>query len=155
MDVFTADGVLVKPLMTIYTIDERDNILAHRVASTQGKFKILFEHPDTHEGCRYDGAYSSVAAAEAALKAKYLTVNLDADDARLIRLLLAAKIAETQATIRLLRCTSERDLTELERFMLPATLRSLTREELEEQLNPWYTLEMKYQELYGDFEIVA
>lgn len=72
-------------------------------------------------------------------------------DAMLVRGALADRVKEVRSELEILRVTKERDLTEWERSLLPHTLRfkderddkhrliTTTREELQEQIDPWIT----------------
>lgn len=52
----------------------------------------------------------------------------------------------------LLLISKERDLTSDERGELPSTLVELTREQLREQIDPWYSLVVHYEYLVHEFD---
>ena len=72
-------------------------------------------------------------------------------EAMLIRGALADQVKKVRTELEIIRITKERDLTEWERALLPHTLRfknerdesghliNSTREELQEQIDPWIT----------------
>jgi hypothetical protein len=105
MNVTTADGVQVRPGMTIYVLDS-GVILTRIVNRTEGKFRIFYEptgEPDECLGCRSTVAYSTAEAALEAHQSSFIRPELDRDDSRIIRLALAAKLSETKSLFCILR----------------------------------------------------
>tara|TARA_Y100000034_G_C6892579_1_gene410913 strand:- start:193 stop:519 length:327 start_codon:yes stop_codon:yes gene_type:complete len=85
---------------------------------------------------------------------KQITIN--EYDACVIRGCLMTRLKEVRADIELFRIAKSRDLTREERYALPYTMRegglfSLSREEIEEQINPWISLQMVLEEALKDY----
>jgi hypothetical protein len=65
---------------------------------------------------------------------------------------LVQRLKAVSAELNLLARTETRDLTQTERWQLPANLQKLPREELQEQIHPWISLKDTIEGLIADFE---
>ena len=83
-------------------------------------------------------------------------------DGPVIRHALAQRLKAVTKELEILRISKERDLTEIERFQLPGLARlsngqvgtgrsPAAREELQEQINPWVSLQMTLEDLISQF----
>ena len=99
------------------------------------KGTLRFENEE-REDWRLD-VWSTKEAAEAALAETIVMLKLDKDDAHFIWHQLADGFARVKQELEILRITKERELTKVEKSMLPATLFRYSREQLQEQIDPW------------------
>jgi hypothetical protein len=74
-------------------------------------------------------------------------VEIDAHDAHFICYSLAQGLKKEKQELQILQETKTRDLTTVEKHMLPGSLCRYTRSELQEQIDPWITLVDHYQDL--------
>ena len=81
---------------------------------------------------------------------KYLTVYRE--DAVLIHSALRERLRQVERDFEILSRSSGRDLTPEERDELPSTLQELSRELLREQIDPWWSLVLTYQDLCSQFD---
>ena len=68
-------------------------------------------------------------------------VGLSLHDAPVVIHALCKRLKEVSQELAILRLTKDRDLTREERWQLPANLQQFSREELQEQIDPWISLE--------------
>ncbi len=80
-------------------------------------------------------------------------VEVDRRDAAVIKHALLFRLKEIRAELVLLESTREKDLTPLEREMLPANLQALSQEELKDQIGAWISLQMHYEDLIAEFTL--
>ena len=64
---------------------------------------------------------------------------------------LAKRLKEVEAELQLLRLSHERDLSQIERWQLPANLQKFTQEELAEQIDSWISLRDTIADLIKEF----
>ncbi len=74
-----------------------------------------------------------------------ITLEIDLHDLCIFRCALAKQIKVVSAEVEILKKTRERDLTQPERWQLPANIQQMTQEELQEQIDPWISLFMAYE----------
>jgi hypothetical protein len=73
-------------------------------------------------------------------------------DLTIFRCAMAKQLGQVKLEWDVLKITKERDLTMPERWMLPANLQKLRREELQEQIDAWQTLHEYYQSWSNELE---
>ena len=69
------------------------------------------------------------------------TVEIDAHSAMLVEYALARRLIQVSHELEILKRTRIRELMPIERWELPSNLQRMTREQLQEQIDPWITLE--------------
>jgi len=67
-------------------------------------------------------------------------IKLNEHSLPVLRYALAQRSKTVAAELAVLCLTKQRDLTETERWQLPANLQQLSQEQLQEQIFPWSTL---------------
>lgn len=80
------------------------------------------------------------------------TLVLEGDDILTVQHALAQRLKQVRAELAILEITRKRKLLKFERSMLPAQLYHCTEAELEEQVNPWRTLESAIHYILEDME---
>jgi len=81
------------------------------------------------------------------------TIEICEHDACVVRHALAQQLKRVSAEIVILKLTKTRDLNQEERWQLPANLQQMSRSDLQEQIDPWISLEMTIQGLIDTFKI--
>lgn len=79
-------------------------------------------------------------------------IEVSRHDLPVVQHALVKQLQRVQSELKILRFSRERDLTRVERWQLPANLQQLSQEELQEQVDPWISLEMTVQGLIEDFD---
>ncbi len=107
---------------------------------------LKFEGEEIVVDYRLD-VFSTKEAAEAALAKEIVVLKLDKDDVHFIWYHLVQGLKKVQQELDLLQIANERELTAVEKAMLPFQLMKLTREEMQEQINPWITYRDHFEHL--------
>lgn len=148
MNLKTANGVLIVPGMIVWVYPS-DNVLGGEIEEMQvvvNQDDVGNEHIVTLENHwhnrsyrRNNCIYSSYAEAELARlrHVKPIPIDLDTEDYHQILLGLSLRIRDETVTVNLLRTARDRELTYLEKTMLPASLRFQTRGDLISEFNHW------------------
>ena len=79
------------------------------------------------------------------------TIEIHEHNASVIRCALSQRLKTVTQELRILQISKERDLTEIEQFQLPPNIARFSREELQEQIDPWVSLKMTLETLIRDF----
>lgn len=82
---------------------------------------------------------------------KMKKVEIDEHDVSVITHALAKRLKDVTAEFNILLHTRNRELSQEEKWQLPANLQMLSRDELQEQINPWRTLQDTITYLIGKF----
>jgi hypothetical protein len=87
-------------------------------------------------------------------KFKIKKIRIDEHDAPVVAYALVKQMQRTKSELEALRIAQGRDLTKEERWLLPANLQYLPREELQEQIDPWISLIQAQEWLIKTFTFI-
>lgn len=81
-----------------------------------------------------------------------VAIPVDAHDACVIHGALIDGLAEAQLHLSVIKISKDRELTPVEQRMLPWTMSDASREEVQEQIDPWCSLVSTYQHLIDIYD---
>lgn len=99
--------------------------------------KGILLNGDKEELWRLEEVYATKEEAEESWRKQVVILTWDHSDADLVLYALCRRLRDVEKDLALLRIANERELTRSERAMLPSQLFRFSREELQEQINPW------------------
>lgn len=79
-------------------------------------------------------------------------VEVDSHSAMMVSYALALRLMQVSYELDILKRTKIRDLKQIERFALPSNLQGMTQEQLQEQIDPWITLEEELNHWMQQFQ---
>lgn len=81
-----------------------------------------------------------------------MIIEIDDHDVPVVKCALAKRLKHVTAEFNILLHTRNRELSQEEKWQLPSNLQMLSREELQEQIDPWRTLQDTIVYLIGKFD---
>ena len=80
------------------------------------------------------------------------TIEIDQHSSSCVFWSLCQRLKEVNQELSILRIANVRNLTNSERWQLPINLKKMSREELQEQIDPWRTLISEIEDLAKTFD---
>jgi len=146
----TADGISLEVGMTVYALNNETTIVEQHIIKEicEGGLKVIFENGG---GWRVDGVFINAEFAKEVYESRFIHLKLDEESAGLICYALAQRLKSLNEEVRILQISKDRELTRLEKSMLPLHLLK-EREDLRDQINPWTSLVYHYESLVAEID---
>jgi len=148
----SVDGHRLFEGMWVYVFDtDAQRPLAHQIfrISEDGK-KITYAGEGG--GARVDGVFATSEACRKAHEDSFVHLRIDVQDAYVIFFSLAQQYKRVLQEIEILKKIQNQDLTDVEKAMLPSSLKNYDKAGIREQLDPWISLKMNYEYLLEKVE---